>query len=153
MEFAAVESSTVAGIVWEAGRLFVKYRDGSVYSCEASEGDHRYLMAAPSKGTHLALHFRARLKRDNGAVNLTGVENLNGGVKLSPSMSAQLNTHAADTCCSKPLIKALHANELDGKDSWDCPKCGTCWKARMVESVKHWEPTCVFEIVPMQKLR
>ncbi len=150
MEFVSVQSSSVAGIAWADGRLFVKYRDGSVYSCEASEGDHRYLMAAPSKGTHLALHFKARLKRDQAAVY--GETAVMKWPEFPPS-ATQLNTHAADTCCSKPLIKALHANELDGKDNWDCPKCGVTWKARMVDSVKHWEPVAMFEVVPMPKRR
>lgn len=151
MEFASIQSSTVAGIAWEAGHLWVKYRDGSLYNCEATEADHAYLMASPSKGTHLALHFKARLKRDNGAEILTGAGNFNPSVTISPSMSAQLNTHLSDTCCSRPLMKALSGNELDGKDVWTCPKCGVTWKAQLVDQVKHWEPVAVFEVFRMPK--
>ncbi len=150
MEFVSVQSSTVNAIAWEAGRLYVRYKDGTVYSCEASEGDHRYLMAAPSKGTHLTLHFKARLKRDQAAVYK---ESAVMKWPEFPASATQLNTHAADTCCSKPLIKALHANALDGKDSWDCPKCGVTWKAQMVGDLKHWEPVAMFEVVPMPKRR
>lgn len=148
MEFSPVQSSTVAGIAWEAGRLWVKYRAGDVYSCEATAAEYAYLMAAPSKGSHLGLHFKQRLKFESKSGEGAQAQTVSG---TFPAEQLQLNTHAADTCCSKPLIKALHANELNGKDSWVCPKCGVTWKAGLVQDVKHWEPATTFEVFKMPR--
>lgn len=142
MDFIRVESASVAGIAWAAGYLWIQYRDASVYSCKASEAEYNYLMAAPSKGSHLHIHFKERLRK---------VQDLGKMLDDPLAEPAQLNTHVPDTCCSKPLSKALSGGLLAGKDSWDCPKCGVSWKARMVQAVRHWEPVAMFEVLPMPR--
>ena len=140
-----MQSSTVAGVAFEAGHLYVKYRNGDVYQCEASAADHAYLMAAPSKGQHLALHFRNRLKRSNesGTVTLTPEP------KLADPKARQLNMVENDLCCSPRLNKALFTGQLDGKECWTCPRCGTDWKAFPVDQVKHWRPVVFVEVFRM----
>ena len=51
-----------------------------------------------------------------------------------------LNTFQDDPCCDANLVKALRAGELDGVESWTCPKCGCEWKPRIMGNVRHWGP-------------
>lgn len=58
-----------------------------------------------------------------------------------------LDSYEPDPCCSKHLAKALRTGALKDKDSWVCPKCGCEWKPRMVETVRHWEPNELIEVI------
>jgi rubredoxin len=52
-----------------------------------------------------------------------------------------LQTYDPDECCE--IHKAIESGELDDKDSWECPHCGTEWKAvikLVLGDVKHWSP-------------
>ena len=132
MDFQEINSSNVAGVAWEDGTLHVKYRDGGIYSCPATAAEHADLLASPSKGTHLALHFRTRLK-------ITGKDQ---PAPPAAAVAQELATHDDDLCCSGRLSKALRAGQLDGKYSWECPKCGVEWRAKRIDGIKHWAPHC-----------
>ncbi len=53
-----------------------------------------------------------------------------------------LNTHEPDLCCAKRLSKELRDGKLDGKNSWECPKCGVEWVCDLVGTFRHWRPNC-----------
>lgn len=51
-----------------------------------------------------------------------------------------LETFHQDDCCTSRLIRAHRI----GVEQWVCPNCGTDWKPRMIEGVRHWEPHPAF---------
>ncbi len=62
------------------------------------------------------------------------------GPSVPKNDPAIIHTHQADACCSKPLMKAARAGELDDKTTWLCPKCDTDWKMAIVQGVHNWIP-------------
>lgn len=41
-------------------------------------------------------------------------------------------------CCQYPFRRAERNGALKAVAEWFCPKCGTEWRAKMVDGVRHW---------------
>ena len=143
MELIAIaNSSNIRAIGYDPATqvLRVAFHDGAEYDYQGIGAlAYANLMASPSKGAYLAQNFgkgvkvgyggEIRLKEPYivGAQSYVEVERY--------SIPGPLETFAEDDCCQKYLMKANRK-----ADTWTCVKCGCLWQARMVDSVRHWEP-------------
>jgi KTSC domain len=60
---AAISSSNVKSIGYQAGTLAVEFRNGAIYHYAGVPADvHQALMAAQSKGSYIAVHLRDKFK-------------------------------------------------------------------------------------------
>jgi len=135
MEMVPVQSSNVAAIGFEAGLMRVQFLDGAVYEYQATEQEHADLMAAKSKGSHLA-KFRKRGTRVDKPTS-----------KPERVWSRQMQTHDADECCGPKLSAALLAGLLDEETEWTHEECGVTWRAQVQGPVRHWQPVCPIQIL------
>jgi predicted RNA-binding Zn-ribbon protein involved in translation (DUF1610 family) len=60
-------------------------------------------------------------------------------------VSELLNIFAEDSCCARRLSRAIQKGKQQG-DQWECPHCGTEWRAELRESdgtpYRYWKPHC-----------
>jgi hypothetical protein len=142
-----VESSFLSRVGFDraAGVLRVEFRDGTVLFRQATAELFCEFMAAESKGKF----WHARLKAGPEPAAVEG-ENKRQNVTTEKKPPAPLQTFDHDPCCSSRLAAAIKAGELDAKSEWPCPKCGTDWKAKVIDAtaigdsvwnvMKHWTP-------------
>lgn len=130
-----VESSNVAAIGFSDGTLRVQFLDGAAYEYPATEQEHADLMAAKSKGAHLA-KFRKRGTRVDPPTS-----------KPERVWSRTLQGHEPDECCGEAIARALLSGKLDEAEEWTHEKCGMSWKAHDVAGQRHWIPDCPIEVL------
>lgn len=116
--------------------MLVRFHDGAEYEYPATEEAHARLMEAPSKGAHLAKHFRKLGKRIDAPTS-----------KPERVWSRQMQTVEADECCGPKLNAALLAGLLDDLTEWTHDECGVTWRAEAVGAVRHWRPHCPIEVL------
>jgi hypothetical protein len=137
MEMVPVQSSNVAAIGFEAGLMRVQFLDSATYEYLATAEEHGALMLAPSKGAHIAQHFRKRGTRVDAPQS-----------KPERVWSRNMQTHEPDECCGPALNAALLAGLLDEATEWTHEVCGVEWRAQITGPVKHWQPHCPISILP-----
>lgn len=152
MELVAVNSSNIAAIGYlpDVCLMRVNFRDGTQYDwVNISAQAHAELMAAPSKGAHLSAKFPpgVRCAQEDNQIKLREPQvaacevplDVTGANEIAHAFTATqktlLETFGEDSCCSPRLAKGPRIG-----DTWTCPKCGTEWRARMVDNVKAWNP-------------
>lgn len=65
MKFEPVKSSNVEAVAYETGTLLVRFTGGAVYRYRGvMSSEHAALMAAESKGAHLARHIKGKYPTD-----------------------------------------------------------------------------------------
>ncbi len=65
MTFVDVKSSNVEAVAYEPGTMLVRFTGGAVYRyIGVTVREHAALMAAPSKGAHLAQHIKGKFPTD-----------------------------------------------------------------------------------------
>jgi hypothetical protein len=57
-----------------------------------------------------------------------------------------LDTFEQDNCCGTHLAKAGRSGVLASLTSWECPRCGTEWVAKISGPIRHWCPTAAIAI-------
>lgn len=134
MELVPVESSHIVSIGFEGGIMRVQFKDGRTFDYPATAEQHAAMMSAPSKGSFLHRHFKA------STIAIAG--DTSGDTAMSSDARSRNQTHEPDDCCGKRISKALRDGTLDVSESWECPKCGLCWKPTIVEGLRHWAPHC-----------
>lgn len=133
MKMNPVESSNVAEVGYEPDILLlrVKYKDGATYDRPGVTPDKfAVLMAADSIGVCLARNFAAGTRLPHPTPGYPAPAAAN-------PQDEHKETFAEDDCCTRRIMKANRNNMAE----WTCPECDTLWRPRMIETLKHWEPT------------
>ena len=138
-----VQSSNVAAIGFEAGKLAVRFKDGAEYGySDVSAAQFADFQAADSKGRWLQEFVAAR----------KGVKK-SGRVQEIPK-AGPIHTTQAEGCCKKHISNASLSGKIDVllRDGlpFECPKCGSEYAAVTKPEygpLVHWEYVCDVVIV------
>jgi len=127
MVLETVDSSSVYAIGYDAARqrIIVVFK---AYEYPATAEQFAALKSAPSIG-----HAVAALAKGD----------LQDGLIKSDDSAKRLETFEPDECC--PIGEAISKGIVG--DTWVCPKCGETWRARQVESVRHWSPVPMLTVI------
>jgi hypothetical protein len=127
MTMNPVESTNVATIGYEGGKLRVGFKDGSHYEWDGVTPEQfAGLMNATSKGCWLQ-EFRKG--------NPVGTP-----MRLrEPEPQHKIHTHMAEGCCERALNRSIAAGKLDTAASFSCDKCGTEYLPRIFKTATHWD--------------
>ncbi len=141
MTLNPVDSSMIASVGYESESRLLRavMKDGAVYDVQNVDVTaFAAFMASRSKGAFWHSNFRARAMATGGEIKLREPATSHFPPSNEAAKPEVTRTFEPDRCCGKPLQDVARAGKLG--DSWDCPKCGTTWKPRIVGSVEHWEP-------------